>query len=104
MRRIPLLITTTAVMVAATMVPAGTSFAQENQETIGSCFSEYATSEPFPPPGPGFYVSGAATSLASPGEGTGEEGTTTDDVAQNIGLAQQARKDVCPANPTFPFP
>jgi hypothetical protein len=99
MKRIVLLVTLVAVVMVATVTMAGTSFAQENQETIGSCFSGYATSEPFPPPGPGFYVSRAATSLASPGEGTGDEGTTTDDVAQNIGLAQQARKDVCPGPP-----
>ena len=99
MKRMVLLVTLVAVVMVTTVTTAGTSFAQENLETIGACFSEYATSEPVPPPGPGFYVSDAATFLASPGEGTGDEGTQTDDIAQNIGLAQQARNDVCPGHP-----
>jgi hypothetical protein len=92
------LLVTVAVVMAETMAPAGVVFAQPPSDPIEngnpSCFGAYARSEPGPPPGPGEFVSGAATDLA--GTGTPESGT--DEVAQNIGLVQHVRQDVCPAD------
>ena len=97
MRRIVLLLTVAVTMVAAT-VPAGVVFAESLSDPIDngnpSCFGTYARSEPGPPPGPGFFVSDAATYLA--GTGTPESGT--DEVARQIGLVQDVRQDVCPAD------
>ncbi len=97
MRRIVLLLTVAATIVAA-MVPAGSAFAQSLSDPIEngnpSCFGAYARSEPVPPPGPGEFVSDVATTLAEPG--TPESGT--DEVASQIGLLQLVRQDVCPEN------
>ncbi len=97
MRRAILLVTA-AVVMAGTTVPAGIVFAQPPSDSIErgnpSCFGAYARSEPGPPPGPGDFVSEAATFLAesvNPGSGT-------DEVARHVGLVQHVRQDVCPAD------
>ena len=94
------MLVTVAVVMAETMAPAGVVFAQPPSDPIEngnpSCFGVYARSEPGPPPGPGDFVSGAATTLAEPGPET--PGSGTDEVARDIGLAQHVRQDVCPAN------
>ncbi len=95
MRRIVLLLMVAVTMVTAT-VPAGVVFAESVSDPIDngnpSCFGAYARSEPVPPPGPGEFVSDAATGLAEPG--TPESGT--DEVASQIGLVQHVRQEVCP--------
>jgi hypothetical protein len=99
MRRRIILLVTVAVVMAETMAPAGVVFAQPPSDPIEngnpSCFGAYARSLPAPPPGPGDFVSGAATTLA----GTGPEtpGSGTDEVAQNIGPVQHVRP--CPDYP-----
>ena len=94
-RRIILLVTVAAVMLTTMALSAGSAFAQPPSDPIEngnpSCFGAYARSEPGWP-GPGEFVSGAATFLA--GTGTPESGT--DEAAQNIGLVQHVRP--CPAN------
>lgn len=99
-RRIILLVTVAAVMLTTMALSAGSAFAQPpsdpNENGNPSCFGVYARSEPGPPPGPGDFVSGAATTLAEPGPET--PGSGTDEVARDIGLAQHVRQDVCPAN------
>ena len=57
------------------------------QESTGACFSNLAQAG-VPP---GDLVSALSTSLAEPG--TPESGV--DEAAQNIGVAQQVREDVC---------
>jgi hypothetical protein len=96
MRRTILLVTV-AVVMAGTTVPAGVVFAQppsDIERGNPSCFGAFARSEPGPPPGPGDFVSEAATTLAesvNPGSGT-------DEVARHVGLVQHVRQDVCPAD------
>ena len=97
MRHIVLLLLV-AVTIVAAMVPAGVVFAESLSDPIDngnpSCFGAYAGSEPGPQTGPGESVSDLATFLAEPG--TPESGT--DEVASQIGLLQQVRQDVCPAD------
>ena len=87
-----ILLTTVAVIVALTIALADLAFAQGHP----SCFGTYARSEPFPPPGPGSYVSFVATAGAgepgslAPGSATGEAART------GVQPAQQARQMVCP--------
>ena len=99
MRRIVLLLLVAVIMVAA-MVPAGVVFAESPSDPIDngnpSCFGTYARSEPGPPPGPGEFVSDAATGLAMPGPES--PGSGTDEVASQIGLVQDVRQDVCPGD------
>ncbi len=87
-----------AVTTVAAMVPAGVVFAESPSDPIDnsnpSCFGIYAGSEPGPQTGPGEFVSASATFLAEPG--TPESGT--DEVASQIGLVQQVRQTVCPAD------
>ena len=86
MRRIPLLIMTTAVVVAATMVPAGTALAQ-SENANPSCFGRYAQNNTAggEQPGPGFFVKTVTTAAAPQG---------VDDLAGFVGEINQSRP--CP--------
>jgi hypothetical protein len=86
------MVLTIALVVALMIALADLAFAQGHP----SCFGTYARSEPGPPPGPGSFVSSAATAGAgepgspAPGSATGEAART------GVQPAQQARQEVCP--------